>query len=258
MHLIVAGFGFVGNAIYETFKNDFLLSIIDPKINDCKIPDFKNVDGVICCVSTPQDADGSCYVGNVLDVIHDTPENIPILIKSTISIQGYNIIKEQFPNHIITFSPEFLRADSAIDDMKRTSYIILSSGSGADFWEDVFRTRFKNLMVLEYPIEDCIAIKYFENSFLATKLSFYNEMYDFCNAYGLNYEIVRNGLGYDTRIGMSHTLVDPSAGFRGWGGHCFPKDTSALLKMAQIKSVGLNTLQAAVNYNNEIRNKQRP
>ena len=258
MKLVIAGFGFVGNAIYETFKNTFSLEIVDPKINGQKVKDIPDISGVICCVSTPQSEDGSCNVDNVLDVIGNTPEHIPVLIKSTISIQGYNIIKEQFPFHNINFSPEFLRANTAVEDMKRMSYTILSSGGCADFWEVVFRKHYKNLMVLNYPIEDCIAIKYFENSFLATKLSFYNEMYDFCNAYNLNYENVRTGLGYDTRIGMSHTTVDPDAGFRGWGGHCFPKDTSALLNMAKIKSVGLNTLQAAVTYNNEIRNKQTP
>ncbi len=254
----MAGFGYVGKAIYEVFKNDFSVSVVDPKINDHKISDMDGMSGVICCVSTPESEDGSCYFGNVLDVISDTPKTVPILIKSTMSFDGYASIKEKFPNHIINFSPEFLRADTAIEDMKNLSYTIISSGGACDFWESVFKKRFKNLMVLSFPLEDCVAIKYFENSFLATKLSFYNEMYDFCNAYGLDYENVRTGLGYDTRIGMSHTVVDPENGFRGWGGHCFPKDTAALLNMAKNKSVGLNTLRAAVDYNNSIRQIQKP
>lgn len=258
MNLIIAGFGFVGTAIYEVFKNFHNLEVVDPKINNNKISDFKDIDGVICCVSTPQSDDGSCDYSNVIDVLSDVPEHIPVLIKSTISLQAWSHIKEKFPNHTINFSPEFLRAISAIDDMRNLKYTIISHRAGLTFWEGVFRSVYKNLIILTFPIEECIAIKYFENSFLATKLSFYNEMYDFCDAYNLNYESVRTGLGYDTRIGMDHTIVDPDKGYRGWGGHCFPKDTSALLKMAEIKSVGLNTLRAAVDYNNEIRKKQKP
>lgn len=252
MKLVVAGFGFVGNAIYESFKDVIDLEVIDPKLGERRIYDVQNVNGVICCVSTPQNTDGSCYVDNVIDVLKDTNSSIPVLIKSTISLQAYERIKSEFPDHNINFSPEFLRAISAVQDMKNLKHTIISSGGSMDFWVDVFRKRYKNLIVLNYPIEECIAIKYFENSFLATKLSFYNEMYDFCKAYNIDYESVRTGLAYDTRIGFSHTTVDPENGFRGWGGHCFPKDTSALLKMAELKAVGLNTLEAAVKYNSTI------
>jgi len=250
--LVIAGFGFVGQAVHQTFKDDFETIVIDPKLDDTRIYNVQNVDGVICCVPTPQAPDGGCLVDHVIDVLRDTAPSIPILIKSTISLQAYERIKTEFPDHIINFSPEFLRANSAVQDMKNLKYTIISSGGSMDFWVSVFRKRFKSLIILNYPMEECIAIKYFENSFLATKLSFYNEMYDFCKAYGIDYEDVRTGLAYDTRIGYSHTTVDPENGFRGWGGHCFPKDTTALLKMAELKSVGLNTLEAAVKYNSTI------
>jgi UDPglucose 6-dehydrogenase len=252
MRLVIAGFGFVGQAIHEVFKDNFILTVVDPKLGELRISNVEKVDGVICCVSTPQSDDGSCCVDNVIDVLRDTPVHVPVLIKSTISLQGYERIKAQFPDHLINFSPEFLRASSAVADMKNLKYTIVSAGAACDFWMSVFRQCYQNLIILSYPIEECIAIKYFENSFLATKLSFYNEMYDFCNAYGIDFESVRTGLAYDTRIGSSHTVVDPENGFRGWGGHCFPKDTSALLKMAEIKSIGLNTLEAAVKYNKTI------
>lgn len=252
MKLIVAGFGFVGQAINAVFSEVADLAVVDPKFGELRVFDVEDADGVICCVSTPQDSDGSCCMDHIIDLLRDTPSKTPVLIKSTISLQGYERIKAEFPDHIINFSPEFLRANSAIADMKNLKHTIISSGGAMDFWVGVFRKRFKNLIVLHYPIEECIAIKYFENAFLATKLSFYNEMYDFCQAYNIHFDSVRNGLAYDTRIGFSHTTVDPENGFRGWGGHCFPKDTSALLKMAEIKAVGLNTLDAAVKYNNTI------
>mgnify|MGYP007071590982 FL=1 len=250
---VIAGYGFVGQAFFESFKNHYDLYIVDPKYNENKITDLHQVDGVICCVSTPQADDGGCFVENVISVISDTPSDVPILVKSTIDLPGLALIREQFPNHSINFSPEFLRADSAVEDMKNLKYTIISSGDSFGFWREFFTRVYPNLEFYSYSIEDCIAIKYFENSYLATKLSFFNELYDFCRTFNLDFYSVRDGLIKDPRIGDSHTFVDPELGFRGWGGHCFPKDTAALLKMAEEKNVDLNTLRAAVEYNKTIR-----
>jgi UDPglucose 6-dehydrogenase len=102
--------------------------------------------------------------------------------------------------------------------------------------------------------EEAIAIKYFRNAYLATKVSFFNEIYDFCSAYDLNFDQVRGGVATDERIGHSHTFVFPDQDVRGFGGMCFPKDTTALRKMAANKNISLNILDAAVKYNNEIKN----
>jgi nucleotide sugar dehydrogenase len=250
---VIAGYGFVGKAFFESFKKHYNLYIVDPLYNSNSIADLAHVDGVICCVSTPASEDGSCNTDNVIDVISKTPADVPVLIKSTIDLTGLQRIHEQFPDHIINFSPEFLRADSAIEDMKNLQYTIISSGAGFNLWKEFFTKVYPDLIFYSYKIEDCIGIKYFENSFLATKLSFFNEMFDFCTAYGLDYHAVRDGITKDPRIGESHTFVDPELGFRGWGGHCFPKDTAALLNMANKKGVDLNTLEAAVEYNKTIR-----
>ena len=95
-----------------------------------------------------------------------------------------------------------------------------------------------------------ILIKYFRNAFLATKVAFFNEIYDLCSATSIDYETVANGIGSDNRIGISHTKVTAE---RGFGGHCFPKDVSAVLKTAGIFKNNLNILTAANNYNNQIR-----
>lgn len=250
---VIAGYGFVGQAFFESLKDHYNLFIVDPKYNVNNISDLHHIDGVICCVSTPPSSDGSCDISNVIDVINNTPASVPILIKSTIDLEGLKIIRDQFPDHSITFSPEFLRAESAVEDMQNLKYTILSNGPMCDFWKEFFTRVYPDLIFYEYSIENCIAIKYFENSFLATKLSFFNEMFDFCNASGLDFYAVRDGLIKDPRIGDSHTFVHPELGFRGWGGYCFPKDTAALLNMAEKKGVDLNTLRAAVDYNKTIR-----
>lgn len=249
--IVIAGFGFVGHAYHEVFKSYFNLVIVDPKHNDNKLEELTGIKGVLCCVSTPPKDDGSCDITSVLDVISKTPENVPILIKSTIDLKGWQEIMQLYPNHKIAFSPEFLRAISAIQDLSSIDRVILS-GNGVSFWREFYKRRFKKINVALYSVEEAILVKYFRNAFLATKVSFFNEIYDFCIQNNIDFDSVREGVALDHRIGHSHTFVDPEH-VRGWGGYCFPKDTSALLKMAEDKKINLNTLAAAVEYNKIIR-----
>lgn len=252
MTIAIAGYGFVGKAHHHVFK-DLDIEIIDPKYNNNKIYNIENLTGVICCVSTPEGDNGECDYSNIVSVLNDTPESVPVLIKSTFSLQGWNHIKEQFKNHSISFSPEFLRAATANRDMENLEYLIISESDSVEFWIELYRSVFHDIDIHVCPIEEAVAIKYFENAFLATKLSFFNQIYDFCQIHGLDYETVRHGLSLDNRINGDHTIVNPDLGYRGWGGHCFPKDTSALLKMAEEKNVDLNILASAVSYNRRIR-----
>jgi UDPglucose 6-dehydrogenase len=147
-------------------------------------------------------------------------------------------------------SPEFLRAATADEDVKNTTHVFLAGGN-TDYWRDFYSYAFPEVKITVCSPKDAIAIKYFRNSFLATKCSFFNEIYNFCQAVGLDYDTVRYGVAADSRIGDSHTFIDLPV--RGWGGYCFPKDTSALLKMAENNNINLNTLEAAVKFNKEIR-----
>ena len=249
--IIIAGFGFVGKAYYNTLKRSTDVIAVDPKFNDTKIKDISTLNGLIVCVPTPQDDDGSCYMGHVYDVIADTPLHVPVMIKSTISLDGWKELESRFPEHAITFSPEFLRAATAEEDVLNTTHSFIAGGN-TDYWRDVYSIAFPDIKISICNPEDAIAIKYFRNSFLATKCSFFNEIFIFCEQMGLNYDTVRYGVSVDKRIGESHTFIEPHS--RGWGGYCFPKDTAALLKMAANNNINLNTLEAAVNSNKNIRN----
>jgi UDPglucose 6-dehydrogenase len=252
MTYVIAGYGFVGQAYFSVFKNYHKFTIVDPLHTNCKLEEVESITGVICCVSTPADNNGACDISSVLDVISKTPAHVPILIKSTIDLNGWNKIKKLFPQHKIAFSPEFLKATSAITDLVNTKSVILS-GSGISFWREFFKSQNKKTKFHVYSVEEAILIKYFRNAFLATKVSFFNEIYDFCEKHNIDFDCVREGIAMDNRIGDSHTFVDPEYS-RGWGGYCFPKDTSALTKMAQEKKVSLTVLESAVNYNKKIRN----
>ena len=248
--MIIAGYGFVGKAHELLFKNFFEIDIHDPPLD--KQADFSSADCVVICVSTPELQSGACDIGAVYDVITRCKETTPILIKSTIHLQGWQYLKETFPNHRLCFSPEFLRAANYMNDIKNITNVILSGDTS--FWHDQFSYNYPKIKINIVSPEEAIAIKYFRNAFLATKVSFFNEIYDFCTAYGIDFEQVQNGITADERIGSSHSHVWPEDGVRGWGGMCFPKDTRALLKMAAEKNINLNTLSAAVYYNTKIRN----
>lgn len=243
MKLTIAGYGFVGRAHHELLKDKHEITIVDPGFpeHSRKIP--RDTEGVIVCVSTPARHDGSCEMANVYDVIERSPD-VPILIKSTISIEGWEMLIDTFPNMMLSFSPEFLRAASAIKDLQNTTRLLIG-GNGCNFWAKVFD--------IDTEIADpreLILAKYARNSFLALKVAFFNQMYDLCKELKIEYDAVAHYTGMDKRIGYSHTTVTKE---RGFGGHCFPKDIAALAKTGQRNNVHLSLLQETIKYNKQIR-----
>jgi len=248
--MIIAGYGFVGKAHELLFKN-FRREIVIHDPPKGKVADFNNTSAVVVCVPTPQAEDGSCDMSAVYDVVSQCSKDTPIMIKSTISLQGWDELKQTYPNHRLCFSPEFLRATQWMNDIQIMKDVILSGDT--DYWRDQYSYNWSEMTIKIVSPEEAIAIKYFRNAYLATKVSFFNEIHDFCSAYDLDFDQVRGGIAADDRIGHSHTFVFPDQDVRGFGGMCFPKDTSALLKMAAEKNINLNTLDAAVEYNKKIR-----
>ena len=248
MNITIAGYGFVGQAHEAALKDKYSVVIHDPNLG--YNASYTQTDAVIVCVSTPSNNDGSCDMKNVFDVIDQAPQ-VPILIKSTISLEGWQELKSRYPTHSITFSPEFLRAANAVEDFLSTREMYMG-GDDVGFWHAIFRVAFNDDRFTTHHAlaEELILSKYFRNSFLATKVAFFNQVYDLCTATGINYDIVKHVIAQDTRIGHSHTEVTPD---RGFAGHCFPKDTSAIVKTAQHVNVELSLIQEAIAYNKRIR-----
>jgi UDPglucose 6-dehydrogenase len=98
--------------------------------------------------------------------------------------------------------------------------------------------------------QELITAKAVRNSFLATKVAFFNEVYDYCQANNIDYESVADVVGADSRITRSHTQITDE---RGFGGHCFPKDTKAFTTSAKQQGVELSILNAAIQYNKNLR-----
>ena len=249
MKIAIAGYGYVGKAVEAYLhKTEHTTQIVDPKYSNMSVLDTK-CDGIIICVDTPANEDGSCDMSNVIDVLNDTHTEKPVLIKSTISIQGWERIKEIFPSHTISFSPEFIRADTAIEDMLNTKTIYIGGGHYY-FWERVLNRPDKAVKIKHAHPRDLILAKYFRNSFLATKVAFFNQIYDLCEATNIDFSKVSTLITEDSRIGQSHTEVTNE---RGFGGHCFPKDTQAIIETAHREGVDLSLIREAIRYNNNIR-----
>lgn len=246
MKIGIAGYGFVGKAHEGVLKDYHDIIISDPAKK--MYGDLRHADAIIVCVSTPEGSHGGCHMDNVLAVVDDNP-NVPILIKSTISVEGWDMLTHMFPHSSLTFSPEFLRAASALEDFKNNNTILLGGGN-TGFWAEIFIAAMGKINISVAKPKELILTKYARNSFLALKVAYFNQMYDLCDKLGVDYEQVRMYTTIDDRIGESHTTITDE---RGFGGHCFPKDTKALTVTADKNKANLTILEQAINYNKEVR-----
>lgn len=147
----------------------------------------------------------------------------------------------------VASNPEFLREGAAINDFMRPDRIVLGVDSKAA--EEILRATYRPLYLIETPfvvttIETAELIKYASNAFLATKISFINEIANLCEEIGADVQDLAKGMGLDGRIGRKFLHAGP-----GYGGSCFPKDTHALLRIAQENGVACRIVEAVVEVN---------
>jgi UDPglucose 6-dehydrogenase len=248
VNLTLIGYGFVGKAVHEVLKDHYEVKIVDPQYNDNVINN--DSDGYIVCVPTPTTLSGACDMTIVEAVVKACPKEKPILIKSTISLEGWR--KDIEPQgKYVTFSPEFLTAANANEDF-RSQDKMLFGGGNIGFWNDIF-IECKAYDPIYATVEELILTKYLRNSFLATKVAFFNEVFDLCETAGIDYNQVKALVGMDERITHSHMHVPGPDGDRGFGGACFPKDTEALVYSANVLGATLPTLLTAIKSNKEKR-----
>lgn len=213
---------------------------------------------IFIAVGTPPRGDGSANLEYVEEVAREIAKNMKnykvIVTKSTVPVgTGMRIRKiieenqERRVNFDIVSNPEFLREGSAIEDFMRPNRVVIGAESDAAI--SIMKDLYRPLYLLETPfvITDIVTaelIKYATNSFLATKISFINEMSTLCEAVGANVNVLAKAMGLDGRIGPKFL----HAGI-GFGGSCLPKDTKALLKIAEEVGVNLRIVRASVEAN---------
>jgi UDPglucose 6-dehydrogenase len=218
----------------------------------------KGCDAVFIAVGTPsRRGDGHADLSYVYAAAEELARAIDphtvVVTKSTVPVgtgdEVERIIRETSPDldFAVVSNPEFLREGAAIGDFKRPDRIVV--GSDVEWARNVMRAVYRPLFLNESPLlftsrRSSELIKYAANAFLATKITFINEMADLCEKLGANVQDVSRGIGLDNRIGSKFLHAGP-----GYGGSCFPKDTLALLKTAQDHETPVRIVEAVVQAN---------
>jgi UDPglucose 6-dehydrogenase len=254
MKIIVVGYGYVGKAVAHALGKKHDIVIVDPKFTENKISEHLDAEGIIICVPTPSLENGKCDASIVCKILDETPIHIPVLIKSTISPDVVAKLETTYSEHWLMYSPEFLRARSADFDFFHQKYMVLGGEDTDCYWQTIFQESLPECkMFFNCSIQEASLIKYASNSFLALKTSYFNHLYDVCLNTGMDFSAVRQILTHDQRIGSDHSMVPGPDGERGWGGHCFPKDTLAFVQWAQSIAAPVGVLETAIEYNNSLR-----
>lgn len=253
----IIGHGFVGEAIAQSIIPPSQAVIIDPPkgYTATYYEIKKDCPNVFVCVPSPQGIDGYCDTSIFEDVLNNLEGYTGTIIsKVTAPPKFYEEQSKRFPN--LVYVPEFLRADTAITDFGSTEWIIVG-GSVVAYQREaarILREIQPSIKQVEYcGIGEAAFVKYSINSFLATKVVFMNELSQLANTHDYDWKHLAYLIKMDRRIGDSHTQVPGPDGYYGFGGGCFPKDTSALLKYAEDINVNLNILSAAVKKNTLLR-----
>ncbi|MDJ0979957.1 MAG: UDP-glucose/GDP-mannose dehydrogenase family protein [Erythrobacter sp.] len=219
---------------------------------------IKGAQAIFIAVGTPsRRGDGHADLTFVHQVAREVGENLAgeavIVTKSTVPVgtgdEVERIIRDTGTPHrfAVVSNPEFLREGAAIGDFKRPDRIVI--GAEDEFGQEIMREVYRPLFLNESPIlftsrRTSELIKYAANAFLATKITFINEMADLCEKVGANVQDVSRGIGMDNRIGSKFLHAGP-----GYGGSCFPKDTLALLKTAEDFDSPTRIVEAVVKVN---------
>lgn len=256
MSVGIIGLGFVGSAVFDSFRSQEI-KINDPKNQDsASYDELKKCEALFVCVPSPSNPDGSCDTSILEEVLTKLKDYTGVIIsKVTAPPNVYSKLQKKYSNLI--YIPEFLTAQYASNDYKNTKKFIIG-GNVLAYQNEAARIMnytHKDASFIFSSIEEASLTKYTVNAFLATKVSFMNDMYDIVSASGLNWDVVQNLVQYvdRERIGSSHMMVPGPDGKRGFGGMCFPKDTAGLLHYAKGMDTNPDVLIAAVKKNKTLR-----
>ncbi len=264
----IIGQGFVGTAIKEGLKNFYEIYTYDidsTKCNSSLNEVLYSCDIIFQCLPTPMKKNGECDLSivrsslqNLDEIVRDNDFKKPIvIIKSTVPPGTTELLNNENENLNIIFSPEFLTEANHIEDFKNQTRIIL--GGPRPYTTQVktmFRKAFPTIPIVKTGYKTAEMVKYFINNFLTTKVLFANEMYQICNSLGIDYDKVVEYSLYDERIGRSHLAVPGPDGDFGVGGHCFPKDLSAMIFLSNLLGVDSTILSSVLEKNNKVRSNR--
>ena len=264
MNIGIVGLGYVGTAIKSGFEKHYKVETYDKYEVDkstCELFDLVAECKVIfVCVPTPMNKDGSCHTDIVEDVVKEINKwsyaywgnkNIKptVVIKSTVQPGTTERLDKKYKSVDVIFNPEFLTEANFLEDFKNQTRIILGgTRKGTNILRQVYSKVFPHATIVKTGSKTAEMVKYFINSFLGTKVSFANEMKIICDKIGIDYDKVVEYATYDERLGKSHWAVPGPDGDYGFGGHCLPKDISAI-----VSEFGSDLLKSVLDVNDKVR-----
>ena len=259
MNIGIVGQGFVGNAMYQKFKNYYKVKtydIVEGKCNSSKVITMSQ-DVVFICLPTPMDKRGRCDTSLVEKAVKDIFTNFickTVVIKSTVTPGTTSKINSLYPDMDVVFNPEFLTEANAVEDFNQQNRIILGGPRRSTTkLKTLYRKMFPDIDIIKTGSTHAEMVKYLTNTFLATKISFANEIFQICEGLKLDYDKVIEYATLDKRLGKSHWAVPGPDGDFGFGGHCFPKDLQAILNLSEDLDTTNNVLCATQETNNNLR-----
>lgn len=260
MKVGIIGLGFVGNALEKVINSNVSIIKIDPKLGT-SVRDLENQECNILFISvpTPMDEGGGQdlkIVTKVLKEIEKYSTDSLVVMKSTILPDKIESLSKDFPSFV--YNPEFLRERHAFEDLKNSPFFIFggdkkNSKKLANFYKSHTSCEATDFNYTD--VKTASLVKYAINSFLATKVVFFNELrnvYINSESEG-SWENFIQLISKDIRIGSSHMSVPGPDGRFGFGGACFPKDTSALARYAKNLNAHMELLEKAISLNNDLR-----
>nr|QDY52090.1 hypothetical protein 3_69 [Mimiviridae sp. ChoanoV1] len=262
----IIGFGFVGKATYQ-FDNSIIVYDINKELcipKNITINDIYLCDIIFVCVPTPMNADGSVYLNIINDVINELKKNVnsnsSIIIRSTVPPGTCD-------NLDVFFMPEFLTEKNYLNDFVNNKNWIIGTPR---IYNEIQINNIKNLIInskikgnIKYDLikilnnKEAEMVKYFKNVFLSVKVSFCNEIFEYCKEKQIDYNNVIENVCLDERINKSHTSVPGPDGKYGFGGTCFPKDCSGLLYEFSKNNLESYIIKGAIERNNEKDRKEQ-
>ena len=269
MKVGIIGQGFVGTAVKEGLKQFYEIDTFD--LDETKrdvdyIEDIIDRNNIIfVCLPTPMKKDGSCDISIVENTVMELDNlaltrqcsNRIVVIKSTIPPGTTEKLNEECEHIQVVFNPEFLTEANFIEDFKNQDRIIIGGPRPASTKvRQLFYKAFPKAHIIKTHSTIAEMVKYLTNTFLATKVSFANEMKMLCDFFNVDYDKVVEYSTYDERLGKSHWAVPGPDGKMGFGGSCFPKDINALISIADKWEIPANVLMAAWETNLDVRPEQ--
>lgn len=236
---------------YDSLANAVPLQFMAQKISS---------DAIFICLPTPMNPDGTCntdIVESVIKELNDFSIGIQpptLVIKSTVIPGTTERLNNTYNNVRVCFNPEFLTEANSINDFKNQDRIIIGGPHEATSdLKQIYQTAYPSVPVTKTSSTIAELVKYTTNCFLATKVSFANELKRICDGLEVDYDKVIEYATKDKRLGNSHWSVPGPDGRHGFGGSCFPKDLNGLISLAKELGIQCPTMEGAWETNLEVR-----